>query len=216
MINEETIELFDKIIKNEKYNKLVHEIEWEIYKEGTFRLAELANGFFQATLDNTKNLGIQFFQTEEETIIEIKIKNQDDKTTLRQNITIRFYKNMIFVEDVKEENDIQTVVTEEYIENELKTYYMTERNTTNANIIHKAMFILKDKNAYTYELTQTPTGKKTETYNKIKQKEPYIFNDIDQEENCRFEHVSTLNKKEYKKQQKCLKKEQKRLQKEYK
>ena len=216
MINDETLELFDEVIKNEKYNKLVHELYEQIYNEGIFRLAKLTNGFFQETMDKKKSLEIQFFEDKEETSIEIKIKSQEDNTTLKQKLTISFYKNMIFIEDIKKENDIQTVITEEYVNNELKTYYITEKNTTNNNLIHKAMFILKDKTAYTYELTTTPTGKNLETYNKIKQIEPYIFNDIDQEENCKFEHISTSTKKEFKKQQKCLKKEQKKLQKEFK
>lgn len=126
MIPKKIIEKYDELVTNKEYNTLLHETIKQITKEGTFILGTGDNLFILKNEEETKVLELSVTEQDEKYLLNLKIDIDEENIKLKQDIKINFYKNIIYIENKKQENDQETSLIEQYLDNELKIYYLTE------------------------------------------------------------------------------------------
>ena len=142
--------------------------------------------------------------------LNLKIDIDEDNLKLIQDIKISFYKNIIHIENKKIENNQEISQIEQYLNNELKIYCLTEENQKEETLSHKVMCILDDKTVATYESDYIGLEKK-EKFKKSKEIKPFVFNDMENKEECKIEYNDDIPKRTYKKLERKSIKELKRV-----
>ncbi len=210
MIPKKLIKKYDELVTNEKYNTLLHETIRQITKDGTFILGTGEDLFIVKNEEETKILELSVTEQGEKILINLKIDINEEDLKLKQDIRINFYKNIIYIENKKLENNQETSLIEQYIDNELKIYYLVEENQEEETLSNKAMCILDDKTVATYEIDYIGLEKK-ERIKKSKEIKPFVFNDMENKEECKIEYNDDIPKRTYKKLERKVIKELKRV-----
>lgn len=210
MIPKKLIKKYDELITNEKYNSLLHETIKQITKDGNFTLGTGDNFFVVKNEEETKIFELSLTEQDEKLLINLKIDINEENLKLKQDIKINFYKNIIYIENKKLENNQATSLIEQYINNELKIYYLVEENQEEETLSNKAMYILDDKTVATYEIDYIGLEKK-ERIKKSKEIKPFVFNDMENKEECKIEYNDDIPKRTYKKLERKVIKELKRI-----
>lgn len=198
MIPKKLIEKYDELVTNEKYNTLLHETIKQITKDGTFILGAGEDLFIVKNEEETKILELSVTEQGEKILLNLKIDINEENLKLKQDIKINFYKNVIYIENKKLENNQETSLIEQYIDNELKIYYLVEENQEEETLSNKVMYILDDKTVATYEIDYVGLEKK-ERIKKSKEIKPFVFNDMENKEECKIEYNDDIPKRTYKK-----------------
>lgn len=210
MIAKEIIKKYDELITNEEYNTLLHETIKQITKDGTFIIGTGDNLFIVKNEEETKVLELSLTEQYEKILLNLKINMNEEDYNLKQDIKINFYKNIIYIENKKLENDQETSLIEQYLDNELKIYYLTEENQKEETLSNKVMYILDDKTVATYEISYIGL-KKQERFKKSKEIKPFVFNDMENKEECMIEYNDDIPKRTYKKLERKVIKELKKV-----
>lgn len=198
MIPKKLIKKYDELVTNEKYNTLLHKTIRQITKDGTFILGTGDDLFIVKNEEETKILELSVTEQGEKILINLKIDINEEDLKLKQDIRINFYKNIIYIENKKLENNQETSLIEQYIDNELKIYYLVEENQEEETLSNKVMYILDDKTVATYEIDYVGLEKK-ERIKKSKEIKPFVFNDMENKEECKIEYNDDIPKRTYKK-----------------
>lgn len=210
MIPKKLIKKYDELVTNEKYNTLLHETIKQITKDGTFILGTGDDLFIVKNEEETKSLSLLLVEQDNKLMFNLKINIKQENLKLMQDIKINFYKNIIYIENHKLENNQQTSLTEQYLDNELRIYFFTTEDIKNENISHKVMYILDDKTVATYEIDYIGLEKE-ERFKKSKEIKPFVFNDMENKEECKIEYNDDIPKRTYKKLERKVIKELKRV-----
>lgn len=209
MIPKKIIAKYDELVTNEKYNTLLHETIKKITKDGTFILGAGDSLFIVKNEEETKVLELSVKEQDEKYLLNLKIDIDEENIKLKQDIKINFYKNIIYIENKKLENNQETSLIEQYIDNELKIYYLIEENQEEETLSNKVMYILDDKTVVTYEIDYVGLEKQ-ERIKKSKEIKPFVFNDMENKEECKIEYNDDIPKRTYKKLERKVIKELKR------
>ncbi len=209
MIPKKIIAKYDELVTNKEYNTLLHETLKKITKEGTFILGAGDNLFILKNEEETKVLELSVKEQDEKYLLNLKIDIDEENIKLKQDIKINFYKNIIYIENKKQENNQETSLIEQYLDNELKIYYLVEENQEEETLSNKVMYILDDKTVVTYEIDYVGLEKQ-ERIKKSKEIKPFVFNDMENKEECKIEYNDDIPKRTYKKLERKVIKELKR------
>lgn len=210
MIPKRLIKKYDELVTNEKYNTLLHETLNQITKDGTFIIGTGDDLFIIKNEEETKILELSLKEQNKVNSLNLKIDIDEDNFKLIQDIKISFYKNIIHIENKKIENNQEISQIEQYLNNELKIYCLTEENQKEETLSHKVMCILDDKTVATYESDYIGLEKK-EKFKKSKEIKPFVFNDMENKEECKIEYNDDIPKRTYKKLERKSIKELKRV-----
>ena len=210
MIPKKLIKKYDELVTNEKYNTLLHETIKKITKDGTFILGAGDNLFILKNEEETKVLELSVTEQDEKYLLNLKIDINEEDLKLNQDIKINFYKNIVYIENKKLENNQETSLIEQYIDNELKIYNLVEENQEQETLSHKVMYILDDKTVATYEIDYVGLEKQ-ERIKKSKEIKPFVFNDMENKEECKIEYNDDIPKRTYKKLERKVIKELKKV-----
>ncbi len=210
MIPKRLIKKYDELVTNEKYNTLLHETLNQITKDGTFIIGTGDDLFIIKNEEETKILELSLKEQNKVNSLNLKIDIDEDNLKLIQDIKISFYKNIIHIENKKIENNQEISQIEQYLNNELKIYCLTEENQKEETLSHKVMCILDDKTVATYESDYIGLEKK-EKFKKSKEIKPFVFNDMENKEECKIEYNDDIPKRTYKKLERKSIKELKRV-----
>lgn len=209
MIPKKIIAKYDELVTNKEYNTLLHQTLRKITKEGTFILGTGDNLFILKNEEETKVLELSVTEQDEKYLLNLKIDIDEENIKLKQDIKINFYKNIIYIENKKQENNQETSLIEQYLDNELKIYYLIEENQEEETLSNKVMYILDDKTVVTYEIDYVGLEKQ-ERIKKSKEIKPFVFNDMENKEECKIEYNDDIPKRTYKKLERKVIKELKR------
>ena len=209
MIPKKIIAKYDELVTNKEYNTLLHQTLRKITKEGTFILGTGDNLFILKNEEETKVLELSVKEQDEKYLLNLKIDIDEENIKLKQDIKINFYKNIIYIENKKQENNQETSLIEQYLDNELKIYYLIEENQEEETLSNKVMYILDDKTVVTYEIDYVGLEKQ-ERIKKSKEIKPFVFNDMENKEECKIEYNDDIPKRTYKKLERKVIKELKR------
>ncbi len=198
MIPKKLIKKYDELVTNEKYNSLLHKTLNQIMQDGTFILGAGDDLFIVKNEEETKILELSLKEQDEKFLFNLKIDINEKDLNLKQDIRINFFKNIIYIENKKRENNQETSLIEQYIDNELKIYYLTEENEKEETLSNKVMYILDDKTVATYEIDYIGLEKQ-EKIKKSKEIKPFVFNDMENKEECKIEYNDDIPKRTYKK-----------------
>jgi hypothetical protein len=210
MLPKKLIKKYDELVTNEKYNTLLHETLNQITKDGTFIIGTGDDLFIIKNEEETKILELSLKEQNKVNSLNLKIDIDEDNLKLIQDIKINFYKNIIHIENKKIENNQEISQIEQYLNNELKIYCLTEENQKEETLSHKVMCILDDKTVATYESDYIGLEKK-EKFKKSKEIKPFVFNDMENKEECKIEYNDDIPKRTYKKLERKSIKELKRV-----
>ena len=210
MIPKKIIAKYDELVTNKEYNTLLHQTLRKIIKEGTFILGTGDNLFILKNEEETKVLELSVKVQDEKYLLNLKIDIDEENIKLKQDIKINFYKNIIYIENKKQENNQETSLIEQYLDNELKIYYLIEENQEQETLSHKVMYILDDKTVATYEVDYIGLEKQ-ERFKKSKEIKPFVFNNMQNQEECKIEYNDDIPKRTYKKLERKVIKELKKI-----